>query len=131
MNKGLKIGLIILGVIIVGFITVQFKTYYNNTYVGSDYYVKVPSDQDTTIEEWKGGQYDLKGRRYKFTAYNENGEARVVEFDIYDVESEENLLQPNTYLKVNSSKNRVISWKTTKKQDIPEAALKYINENHK
>jgi uncharacterized protein (TIGR01655 family) len=135
MNKGLKIGLIIAVIVIVGIFTVIFKQYYDNTYVGSDYYLQVPSNQDTIIDEWQSGSYTIKGKKYKFTAYNENGEGKIVKIDITDdnkaIESEEQLLQPNTYIKVNTSKNRVISWEIVQEQDIPEAALKYINENHK
>ncbi|MCL2860182.1 MAG: YxeA family protein [Oscillospiraceae bacterium] len=133
MNKGLKIGLIILGVIILVVLVIIFKQYYDNTYVGSYYYVQVPSNQDTTIEEWNDaskGTVMVKGKQYQFTAYNENGEARVVEFSIRNVENEASLLQPNTYLKVNASKNRVIGWQIVQRQDVPEAALKYVEENH-
>lgn len=135
MNKGLKVSLAILGIIIIGFIAVQCKKYYEDTYVGSDYYLQVPSDQDTTIEEWQGGQYTIRGRRYKLTAYNKNGEFTIAEFSITDASNtgitEEQLLQPNTYIKVNASKNRVISWGVVKEQEIPQKALDFINEDHK
>jgi uncharacterized protein (TIGR01655 family) len=135
MNKGLKIGLIIGAVLVIGVLVVKGKEYYDNTYAGSDYYLQVPSDQDTTIDEWQGGQYTIKGKRYKFTAYNEKGESRTVEFDITDSGNnditEEQLLKPDTHVKVNASKNRVIGWEIVAEQDIPETALKLINENHK
>ena len=134
MNKRLKIGLIIAGIVIVGIFTVILKQYYDNTYVGSDYYLQVPSNQDTTIDEWQSNNYTIRGKQYKFMAYNENGEEKIVDFDITDdskaIESKEQLLQPNTYIKVNASKNRVITWKIVQKQDIPDTVLNVINEKH-
>jgi len=134
MNKVLKIGLIIAGIIIVGIFTVIFKQYYDNTYVGIDYYLQVPSNQDTTIDEWQSSNYAIRGKQYKFTAYNENGEEKIVEFNITDdskaIESEEQLLQPNTYIKVNASKNRVITWEIIQEQDIPKTILNVIKEEH-
>ena len=127
MNKGLKIGLIIAGIVIIGIFTIIFKQYYDDTYVGSDYYLQVPSNQDTTIDEWQSGNYTIRGKKYEFTAYNENGEEKIVKFAITDnnkaIESEEQLLQPNTYIKVNASKNRVITWGIIEEQDIPKTIL--------
>jgi uncharacterized protein (TIGR01655 family) len=135
MNKGFKIIILILVIALVVFGIIKFKQYYNDTYVGSFYYTQTPSDQDTSIEERKEGAYQIRGKDYEFTAYNENGENKLVKFSIIDnireIESEEQLLQPNTYLKINASKNRVINWEIVEEQEIPEVVLKYIEENHK
>lgn len=128
MSKGLKIGLIVIAIIIVGFLVVKLKQYYDNTYVGTDYYLQVPSDQDMTVDIWESNGYTIKGKKYKFTAYNESGDEKIVEFAVTDDGKTEikegDLLQPNTYIKVNASKNRVISWKVIKEQDVPKDVLK-------
>ena len=135
MSKILKIILIALAIIAISFVSIRAKEYYDETYVGADYYMRVPSDQDTTIEEWRSGNYDIKGRKYEFTAYNEKGEPKVVKFSITDdaekITSEDQLLQPNAYIKVNASQKRVISWSIVEEKDVPKSALKFVIENHK
>lgn len=129
MKKGLKKGLIIIGIVLALVFVVIFKIYYDNTYVGIDYYLQVPSNQDTTIDEWESGSYTIRGKKYKFTAYNENDESKTVEFSITDDRKdlkESDLLQPNTYIKVNASKNRVLQWSIVQEKDISEKILKKI-----
>ena len=118
-----------MAIVIVGFFVVKAKQYYDNTYVGSDYYLQVPANQSITVDTWESGGYTIRGKQYKFTAYNENGEEKIVEFSITDDGKKDTttdilLLEPNTYIKVNASKNRVISWKIINKKDVPEKALK-------
>ena len=136
MKKGVKIALALVAVAIAGYVVMIAKTYYENTYVGRDYYLQVPADQSTTIDEWQdgGGKYTIRGKQYKFTAFNENGEEKIVEFNIMDnikpIEKESQLLQPNAYVKVSASKNRVINWKIVEEQMVPTSILEYIKTNH-
>lgn len=135
MNKSLKIGIIVVIIALIGFMVIKAKNYYDSTYVGNDYYLKVPANQDTKVEEWNdatGKVVMVKGKRYNFSAYNDKGEAKKVEFSIKsydDTISSDKLLQPNTYVKVSASKTRVLGWKIIKVQAIPQTALAAINKS--
>ena len=64
------------------------------------------------------------GKKYELTAYNDQGEAKVVKFNVY-VENTK-LPQPGTFLHVSASKQIVVKWSTTEKDAVPEGALKMI-----
>ena len=135
MSKSLKVGLLVVGLVVVGVIAIWGRNYYNTTYVGRDYYIRVPSSQSTEIEAWLSGDTEeVRGHRYKLMAWNEDGEARIVEFDIMDnleeITSEAQLLQPNEFLRIHASEERVISWERIAETDVPEVTLKYILESH-
>ena len=108
------------------------KQYYDNRYVGTDYYTMVPLDYDMTSVSIKdmGGKEIGTGIKYKLTAYNEQGEAKTVEFTVYDPDSdisrEDVQPQPGTYLLVSASKQIVLKWSVTEESIIPEKALEMI-----
>ena len=111
------------------FMAFVIKQYYDNTYVGYNYYLKVPSDQDITLEQWQSGSYIITGRQYSFDVYNEKGKSKTIRFSINDNQgeiTEEDLLQPHTYVLVNTSKNRVIYWNRVTAEEIPKEVLRII-----
>lgn len=103
--------------------------YYNARYVASNvYYFQVPKDQSTEIEDLydRDGNAVDKGRAYKFEAYDDNGESRIVEFE-FMTEDSKKLLQPLEYVKVETSDQIVLSQKRIKLEEVPEKALEKIN----
>ena len=128
-NKLIKWIVIALGVILIAAIAVWGRQYYNDRYVGADYYTMIPLDYDVTPETIysMNGEDVGTGVKYKLTAYNEQGESRVVEFTVY--EDSGNIQPPGTYLWVSASKQIVVNWGVTEESKIPEKALKKIEEN--
>ena len=101
------------------------KQYYDNRYVGKDYYTVVPADYDVTPGPIYGmsGEEEATGVNYKLTAYDENGESKIVEFS---VTGDSGAPQPGTYLKINASKQLVVGWGETEESSIPAGALEKI-----
>ncbi|WP_461246819.1 YxeA family protein [Treponema sp. R6D11] len=130
-----KVILIVLAILAVGFVAIKGKQYYDNTYIGKDYYLQIPADQSTKMDTWESGGFTIKGKRYEYTAYNEQGETNLAFFSVTDDEdrniTEKNLLKPNTYIKVNASKARTLTWRIVQEGDVPPAALEYIKQNRK
>jgi len=105
------------------------KSYYQNHYVGSDYYAMVPLDYDVTpgmLKDMKGNDAE-PGKRYTLTAYNENGEAKVVEFPVKGDDGSK-YPQPGAYLKISASKYLVVGWGGIEESKIPALALEKIKE---
>jgi len=106
------------------------KRYYEDRYVGRDYFTIVPHDFDATPETMYGmnGNEVGYGKTYKLTAYNERGESKEIEFNVYA--DRNNFPQPGDFLIVKASKQIVVGWNITDKNEIPESALTMINENN-
>ena len=128
-NKLVKWIVIALAVILIAPIAVWGRQYYNDRYVGTDYYTMIPLDYDVTPETIysMNGEEVGPGVKYKLTAYNEQGESRIVEFTVY--EDSGKIQPPGTYLWVSASKQIVVNWGVTEESKIPEKALEKIEEN--
>jgi len=119
-----------LGVMLVLVIAVALwgKQYYDEHYVGSDYYAMIPLGYDVTpgpIYDTNGNEADT-GTTYKMTAYNENGEARDVEFNETAGDNPADYPQPGTYLKLSVSKYYVVGWGIVQESNIPGNILENI-----
>jgi len=129
MKRSKAMGWIVISVITVLVVSVVVwgKQYYDNRYVGKDYYTMVPLDYNITPETIysdNGNDMGL-GVKYKITAYNEQGEAKAVEFTVFDDPGAE-LPQPGTYLRISASEQIVLNWKVIEKRDVPDGALAKI-----
>ncbi|MCL2547753.1 MAG: YxeA family protein, partial [Symbiobacteriaceae bacterium] len=102
------------------------KQYYENRYVGADYYAMVPLDFDTTptmMHSMSGAEVGL-GKRYELTAFDEQGNAKAVEFTVRL--DRETLPLPGAFLYIKASKQLVISWREIDESSIPKGALQMI-----
>ena len=123
--------LVILAVALTATVVVWSKQYYEDRYISSDYYAMVPVDFDVTPEamySMSGEEIGL-GKKYRLTAYNEQGEAKTVEFSVPGEDSTK-YPQPGTYLYIAASKQLVTYWDVTSESDIPEKALSEITGNN-
>ena len=102
------------------------KGYYENRYVGSDYYAMVPSGFDVTPEMLRSmsGEETDPGKEYVLEAFNERGDAKTVEFFVY--EGRRVFPQPGEYLYISASPQLVLSWKIIAEADVPAQALDHI-----
>ncbi|MCL2496392.1 MAG: YxeA family protein [Clostridiales bacterium] len=126
MKKPVLWILIAIALVLVALVALWGKQYYENRYVGSDYYAMVPPDFDITPEmrhNMSGGEVGL-GKIYKLTAYNEQGEAKTVEISVYV--DRDTFPQPGDYLFIKASKQLVVGWKVTDKNNIPANVLAMI-----
>lgn len=129
MKKAVKGIIAIVAIVAVGFGIIQFKDYYQGRYVESHIvYVKVPSDQETDLVQlyYDNGDDLGKGRRYVFTGYTEQGEAREVDFT-FQTENESDLLQPGQYVKVSSSDILVLGQEVIPEVNVPANVLRILN----
>jgi uncharacterized protein (TIGR01655 family) len=128
-NKLIKWIVIALAVILIAPIAVWGRQYYNDRYVGTDYYTMIPLDYDVTPETIysTNGEVVGPGVKYKLTAYNEQGESRIVEFTIR--KDRVKIQPPGTYLLVSASKQIVVNWSVTEESKIPGKVLKKIEGN--
>jgi len=101
---------IVVVVALVAVVVVLGKQYYEARYVGVDYYAMVPLDYDMTsipVRNMEGKEIGT-GIDYDLTAYNEQGEPRVVSFTVYDpdisISRGEIQPQPGTYLWISASR---------------------------
>ena len=120
-----RIVMVVAAVLIVA-LAVWGKQYYEDRYVGSDYYTMVPFDYDTTPEtiySMSGEDVGL-GVKYKLTAYNDQGEAKTVEFTV--MEDRGNKPQQGTYLLIEASKQIVVGWSVIEEKIIPDKAMEKI-----
>jgi len=103
------------------------KQYYEDYYVGSDYYARIPPDFDitpVTMYSMQGEEVGL-GKKYKLTAYNEQGEAKEVEFNVHGDDSAK-YPQPGEWLKISASKQLVVGWSVTQENKVPAKALEQL-----
>jgi len=131
MKKKVMIGIIT--AVVVAFVVIGAiwgRDYYQKRYVGSDYYAMIPIDFDLTPQTL----YDMDGKEagvgknYVLTAYNEQGEAKTVDFDIRSDDTSK-YPKPGTFLYVKASEELVIGWSVTTESNIPEKALEKIKNN--
>ncbi|MDR2524289.1 MAG: YxeA family protein [Candidatus Nomurabacteria bacterium] len=117
---------IVIAVVVVAALAIVGKNYYDSRYVGKDYYTVVPADFDATPETiYSASGDDMgKGKEYKLTAYNDQGEAKSVEWYIYTADS--SLPQPGTYLRVSASQQIVTGWNLINEGDVPAKAMEKI-----
>ena len=123
--------LVILAVALIATVVLWSKQYYEDRYIASDYYAMVPADFDVTPEtmySMRGEEIGL-GKKYRLTAYNEQGEAKTVEFSVPGEDSAK-YPQPGVYLYISASKQLVIDWNVIFESDIPEIALSKIKGNN-
>ncbi len=130
MKKNTLIITAIVMIVGLGFLGIKAKEYYDDRYVGTDYYAQLPADQDMTVEDIidDNGKKQAEGRTYYVTAFNEDGEQRTLDFIVI---GEENLLKPNTFLKLNASKQIVVQTTIINESEVPESVLKLIQNNRK
>lgn len=108
---------------------VWLKQYYDNTYVVDDnYYTIVPLDYDYTPEISRDSNGRARGyeKEYILTCYNADGKERELAFRAF-LEFQE-LYPPGTYVKVSVSKTTVLRQNALAETDVPEAALRKIQE---
>lgn len=120
----------VFAIVLVATVAIWGKQYYEDRYVGSDYYAMVPFDFDAAPEmmySMSGGEVGL-GKEYVLTAYDEYGEARAVEFNVYVDRS--SLPQPGAYLHISASKQLVVRWGLTDESNVPEKALHMIKNGN-
>jgi uncharacterized protein (TIGR01655 family) len=106
------------------------KQYYDSRYIGKTYYTIVPANQNTTPEpiyNMHGSEQVGTGVKYSLTAYNEQGEAKTVDFTV--MQDDKSIPQPGTYLSVNASEQIVLKWSVVDENSIPEKALEKIKAN--
>ena len=124
-----KIITVIACLMVVAAVGILSKNYYESTYVGSTFYVLVPQNQEVSLVplySMKGEEVGIGGD-YEFTAYNEEGEPRTVSFSIH-TENEEDLLRGGTYLKMEASEKRVLSWQRVREEEVPNGAKVYLQD---
>lgn len=82
---------------------------------------------DTSLEDLydNTGEVADTSREYAFTAYDEKGEKKVVEFNM-STDNENDLLQPGEYLRVDHSKTLVLSYSVISEYKVPESVLNII-----
>jgi uncharacterized protein (TIGR01655 family) len=108
------------------------QQYYKDRYISSDYYAVVPLGYDITPKMHYGDDNKEMGLgvTYKLTAYNANGEAKEVEFNIMEEGSgwadSGPYVQPGTYLLIKASNQLVTGWEYIKKDAIPAKALEML-----
>lgn len=105
------------------------RNYYQDRYVGNDYYAMVPQDFDLTPEplyDNQGVAQDV-GKSYRLTAYDDQGEPKVVEFEVYGEDSA-NYPQPGEYLSVSASRQIVLGQEVIPESAVPEEALQKLEE---
>lgn len=126
-KKGIIIGVIFLAIVVLG--GMKINDYYQDRYVGKDYYVRVPQDQSTELEDIldMSNRVVGKGRKYELLGYNTAGESRMLSFT-YTTEDPAKLLQPGQYLKVSASKQIVVGQSVIQESDVPADILKLINQ---
>ena len=130
MKKPLKTVMFIMAIGLLFFIAIQGKNYYQRRYVGEDYYGKVASDQSVEpilLQGSDGGSEIGYGMEYAMLVYNAQGEERMAKFDRYSKYSE-NLLQPNSYVKLSLSKEIVLKHEVVTQSDVPEGALVKLDQ---
>jgi uncharacterized protein (TIGR01655 family) len=121
-----------LGAVLLVAVAVWGRQYYIDRYVGADYYAMVPLDYDMTPVPVKtmDGKEIGTAIAYKLTTYNEQGEAKAVEFRVNDPDSDisrgEEQPQPGTFLLVKASKQLVVGWSAIAESEVPEKALSLL-----
>ncbi|MGI6544872.1 MAG: DUF1093 domain-containing protein [Fastidiosipilaceae bacterium] len=123
--------LIVSATVVIGLVAAVLwgRNYYQDRYVGSDYYAVVPQDFDLTPESLydnQGVAQDV-GKSYRLTAYDDQGESKVVEFEIYGEDSA-NYPQPGEYLLVSASRQIVLGQEIIPESAVPEEALRKLQE---
>ncbi|WP_159633960.1 YxeA family protein [Erysipelothrix anatis] len=125
-KSGVFLAVVILVVVGVGGFFI--KDYYDGRYKKSDtYYVLVPQTQETTVIDIKdsNGKVVDRGRDYKFTGYNEKGNAREVSFT-YQTTDASKLLQPGQFVAVDVSKTIVIGQEVISESSVPAAVKPFL-----
>lgn len=96
--------------------------YYQSTYVGQDYYgiISEPLPEETTIKDDSGNALG-KGFKYEVTAYNEDGKARQLTFDVITTGINKNGAAYNagTIMKFNASDKRIIKKSVIEMNQVP------------
>ena len=135
MKKKTLLGIVLaVGAVLLIAVAVWGKQYYTDRYVGADYYAMVPLDYDMTPVPVKtmDGKEIGTAIAYKLTAYNEQGEAKSVEFRVNDPDGSisrgEVPPQPGTFLLVKASKQLVVGWSVIAESEMPAKALEGIRE---
>jgi len=125
-KKWLWVVLALVAVVLI-ILTLLFKQYYDYRYVLDDkYYTVVPLDYDITPYQ----DADMgRTTEYILTGYNENGESKELEFQVYHDAHELELYPPGTFIEVSKSKQLVIGKRALDESDVPEKAMEKIMES--
>jgi len=121
--KKIILGLGVLVMVLTGFTGFKF---YTNAFSKIEYYVKVPSGVETSLETWREGRFNITGRRYEFVGVNEEGQDRVLKIEITDNHrrmSEEDLLQEGQYVLIVALKNKVLDYEVIREDQVPSDIL--------
>ena len=114
------VGLII--VVLLAFGGYKVWDYYQSTYVGQDYYrvISEPLPEETTIKDDNGNALG-KGYQYKVTAYNEDGKARQLIFDVITTGKYKDgaAYEAGTFMKFNASEKRIIKKSVIEENQVP------------
>jgi len=108
------------------------KRYYEDRYAGTDYYAMIPLDfamTEVPMRNMEGKEVGT-GIEYTLTAYNEEGEAKSVWFDVItpdtDISRGEIPPRPGEFLRIKASKTLVNGWSLINESDVPAKALAKI-----
>jgi len=134
MKKPKFIILGVVGAILLVIVVIAFKTYYDDYYVWSDYYAMIPLDYKIAPEEiYDKGEYVGLRQKYTIIAYNEKGESKEIRIYAWDTsgaktqrEDDTGIIEPGTYIYVNSARKIVINWNVVEKSEIPNQILEYV-----
>jgi len=129
MKKKVAIGVIAAAAIaLLAVAAVWGKQYYDKRYVGEEYYAMVPLDSIITPvpqKDMNGGDAGVLGFAYSLTAYNEQGEARQVEFTVTGDDLSK-YPQPGAFLLIKASDTIVVGWSYASESEVPHNALDRI-----
>ena len=125
-KKGKKIvGLLLLVSVVVGAGWYIREGMRNKYVVEKSYYTQVPTDTVNDKDMWiiPG---EVKGREYHLTGYDKDGKSTLVFFAKHG--KAEDYYAPGTYMRVDGNSVTYVGEAEVKKEDIPEKALKAIEE---
>jgi|GEM_PF-1283664 conserved hypothetical protein TIGR01655 len=128
MKKGARITLIVVVVAVVFAAIGWFGvSYYQSRYAGKTYYTMVPLDEPVEITDLIGMNGDVidSGYDYSLTAYNTDGESKLVEFPLI-AENAEDLYQPGAFLQVEASEKIVVFQEEIARDEVPASVLPLI-----
>lgn len=121
--KKLLLGIIVLFMGLTGFTGFKF---HQNAFSKMEYYVKVPSNVETSIETWNERIFTITGRRYEFVGINEEGQERLLKIAVTDDDktiSEKDLLQAGQYVLIVALKNKVLDYEVINQNEVPTIVL--------
>jgi len=127
-----KIIISVIIIAIVAVVAIWGRQYYEARYVGADYYTMIPLDYDLTPEplySMSGEEVGI-GVNFNLTAYNEQGEAKIVKFTVNSPESAgyrgQTMPKQGDFLLVKASQQIVLGWNIIDEAGVPAGALNQL-----